>query len=357
MNASGMAGLLLLLGAPLFSPAPPRHDASVSSSKIQIDEGNVVLTFTMSLADLAAVVDLTGERDGLLTAEGFRVLLPRLFKYLSPRLKVSSQGVECSPKLAGGVFPGSLPIPLSSVRTPMGILLRFAASGPPRSIRFRCEAFRDCVADPKHIVDFPDGRSFVLDRNRPEVEWRGGESRSVELGHFLLLGIEHILTGWDHLVFLISLLLVATSFRGVLKFVTAFTLAHSCTLALTAFRLIQLPGALVESMIAASIIYVALENLSAADQKWRWILTFAFGLVHGMGFGGALLEMQLADPALALLGFNLGVEVGQLGVVALMLPVLFLLRRREAFYRRYVVRGGSAAAAGLGLFWLVSRIL
>jgi hypothetical protein len=180
-------------------------------------------------------------------------------------------------------------------------------------------------------------------------------------GAYLRLGVEHILTGYDHLLFLLGLLVACRSFRSVLAIVSAFTVAHSLTLALAALDIFSLPGGVVEPLIAATIVFVGVENWIRGDEpKGRWALAFAFGLVHGFGFAGALKQIGLGAagaPFLApLLAFNLGVELGQIAVAALLLPVLFLLRRRQAF-GRYGMRVVSVLISAIGLFWLVRRLL
>jgi hypothetical protein len=227
--------------------------------------------------------------------------------------------------------------------------LRFTADRPVAALRVRVELEKGH----RHLVQFPDGRTRLLDAAHPEAEWT--ESGGSGFGSFLVLGVEHILTGWDHLVFLLTLLVLAGSLVQVGKLVTAFTAAHSVTLGLTALRVVSPPG-IVEALIAASIVYVAVENWFVKDGAHRWVLVSIFGLVHGMGFGGALLEMELARPLPALLGFNLGVELGQLAVVAAVWPLLVWARRHEQIYRAVVVRGLSGAAAVAGLAWLVGRV-
>jgi hydrogenase/urease accessory protein HupE len=151
-------------------------------------------------------------------------------------------------------------------------------------------------------------------------------------GQLVRLGIEHILTGWDHLLFLFGMVLVASRLRAVLKVVTAFTLAHSLTLAAAALGLLAPSPRVIEPLIALSIAYVGIENLVVKNLEGRWKVAFFFGLLHGFGFAGGLLDIGASPAQLptALLGFNLGVELGQLGVLAVLLPLLARLRRVEA---------------------------
>lgn len=144
------------------------------------------------------------------------------------------------------------------------------------------------------------------------------------LGRFVWLGIQHIATGYDHLAFLLGLLIATATLRSLVKVITSFTVAHSITLALATFNVIVLPSRFTESMIAASILYVAVENLLRRRTMDRWKLTLLFGLVHGFGFSNVLREMQLprANLALSLFSFNLGVEIGQVVFVILLFPAI-----------------------------------
>ena len=182
-------------------------------------------------------------------------------------------------------------------------------------------------------------------------------------GRYFGEGTWHIWTGYDHLLFLIALLLpavLATTLRAaaldIARIVTAFTLGHSVTLALAALGHVSLPSRWVESAIAASVLLAALNNVWPLVQARRWLVACAFGLLHGFGFAGALVELGLPAGAVAtaLFAFNLGVEAGQLAVVAVVLPLAYAIRRTR-FYRNIVLIGGSIAVAALALVWLIER--
>ncbi len=178
---------------------------------------------------------------------------------------------------------------------------------------------------------------------------------------FLMLGVEHILTGYDHLLFLFALLVVCRDLRSILTVITCFTIAHSITLALSTLDVVRLPARIVEPLIAASIAYVGFENLLRGDSpKWRWLITFSFGLVHGLGFADALKEFGIGSGQFGivwpLVGFNLGVEVGQLSVAAVVLPILWQLRKNPGFARQWVPVC-SVAVTLAGSYWMVERIL
>jgi len=171
------------------------------------------------------------------------------------------------------------------------------------------------------------------------------------------MGVMHIFTGYDHLAFLLGVVLVGGSFKTIVKIVTSFTVAHSITLALAALGIVVLPSRIVESGIALSIMYIAVENLFFQKFDRRWIITFFFGLVHGFGFAAALSEIHLSRDLLAtaLFSFNVGVELGQVSIVALLLPALWYLRKQS--YNTMVVRLASCVILALGGYWLWQRAL
>jgi hydrogenase/urease accessory protein HupE len=174
---------------------------------------------------------------------------------------------------------------------------------------------------------------------------------------FLPIGIEHILIGADHLLFLFGLVLVRARRRDILAIVTAFTLAHSVTLSAAVLGWMSLSSTLVEAVIALSVAFVGVENLLGPDMKKRWRLTFLFGLVHGFGFAGVLAEIGLPEDATfaALFFFNVGVEIGQLLVLALVLPLLALARRWSGYDKRALpVMSGLIIV--VGLFWFLERV-
>ena len=201
-----------------------------------------------------------------------------------------------------------------------------------------------------------------------------GEPRPHGLRSFIREGIWHIWTGYDHVLFLLALLLPAVVLRtegewkavarlrpalwSVLKTVTAFTAAHSLTLSLAALGWVKMSPRIVEPVIAASVILAALNNLRPFFLEKGWVVAFVFGLIHGFGFAGALQEMDLAGGSLAwpLLGFNLGVECGQAVIVLMFVPLAFLLRSTR-FYQIGALRFGSVGIAVVALGWLVQRIV
>lgn len=184
---------------------------------------------------------------------------------------------------------------------------------------------------------------------------------SADVGSFVRSGIAHILSGWDHLSFLVVLLVVRRRLRDVLAVASAFALAHSITLTLSAFDVVRVPSGPVEVTIAASIVLAALGNVFTEAPRHRTALAFGFGLVHGLGFASGLAELLEGARAArigAVLGFNLGVELGQLGLLLVVTPLLLAWRRRAPkAYALVGVRATSVVIAALGLFWLAQRAL
>jgi hypothetical protein len=187
-----------------------------------------------------------------------------------------------------------------------------------------------------------------------------GQARNAGFTAFFKLGVEHILTGFDHLLFLCALLVTVTRFRHMLGIVTAFTLAHSATLALAALDVVALPPSVVEPLIAVSIIVACVDNLlrreASRDRIW---LAAGFGLIHGFGFASMLREAMMAQQGrgllMPLLSFNLGVEAGQLMVAAVMIAVLIFARSKE-FFLRFGAPALSGVVIAISAYWLMQRI-
>ncbi|OYT93667.1 MAG: hypothetical protein CFE43_02825 [Burkholderiales bacterium PBB3] len=216
-------------------------------------------------------------------------------------------------------------------------------------------------------------QTAVLSPDAAELNVKAGESsRLAQFFQYVIEGVWHIWIGFDHILFLLSLLLPAVlvfeaqrwkgaaTFRQalteVLWVVTAFTVAHSITLTLAALQILELPSRLVESAIAASVVLAAANNLHAVVERRRWLVAFSFGLIHGFGFASVLTELGLPRETLvlSLLGFNLGVETGQLAIVAVFLPLAFWLRNTP-FYRKGVFKAGSWLTLLVALVWFAER--
>lgn len=214
-------------------------------------------------------------------------------------------------------------------------------------------------------IDSPAGGT---ERLAPILDEQGRERGALATASlYVTIGVRHILpTGLDHILFVVALFLTSTRLRALVIQISTFTVAHTATLGLAAAGVVSPSADVVEPLIAATIAFVAIENLVLSDMpRWRPLIVFAFGLVHGLGFAGFFGQLGLPPGQFwsALIGFNLGVEIGQLSVVAAAFALAWTLRRRlaragrEVAYRRYVVLPASALIGAIGLIWTASRLL
>ena len=246
--------------------------------------------------------------------------------------------------------------------------VRLAGAIPPGAHEFRwayAAAFGNCIlrlpgAAPGEVValwltDGAKSERYVLGVGLQPL------SRVEVIRQYTVLGFTHILPkGLDHILFVLGLFLLALRLKPLLWQVTAFTVAHSITLGLTIYGVFSLPSTIVEPLIAASIVYVALENsFTASLHVWRVFVVFGFGLLHGMGFAGVLREVGLprSEFLTGLISFNLGVELGQLAVISMAFLAVGLWFRNRPWYRRRIVQPASALIALTGAYWTVQRVV
>ena len=354
MRFAGRIAAAALPAALALGAVPARaHPMTVAYADVVLREREVQLSLSVNLFELDLLLGLDADGDGAVSPGEIEAARPRLARYLAGRVSVSSRGAGLLPELAGA-RPGRS----SDGRATLEADLRFRSQEPLADLSIHCEPLADLGPDHRTLARVERGSEVT------ELTFeRGTVYRVPEAGlgghflQFLRLGILHIFTGADHVLFLLALLLAGGTFLEVAKVVTAFTAAHSLTLSLAALGLVHLPSRLVESAIAASIVFVALENLLRRGRDRRWLVSFAFGLVHGFGFASVLAEMHLPRAGLvsSLLAFNAGVEVGQVALVAAILPLLALLRRGAAW--RALATSASALILVMVLFWLGQRAL
>jgi len=371
--------IFALLTALLAAGAAQAHKPSDSYLAIHVGGAAVHGQWDIALRDLEFAIGLDANGDGKITWGELRTKHDAIAAYALARLAVRADGRDC--KLA----PTAHLVDEHSDGT--YAVLRFeadcAAAGArpasaPASVEVAYNLFFDL--DPTHrgLMRFErDGtaQTGVLSPEYPRLRFKVGEvSRLSQFFDYLREGTWHIWIGFDHILFLLSLLLPSvlilkdngwqaargfrTTFWDVLKVVTSFTVAHSITLSLAALSVISLPSRLVESTIALSVVLAALNNLVPVVAERRWAVAFAFGLIHGFGFASVLTDLGLPQESLllALVGFNLGVEVGQLAIVSAFLPFAHALRG-SWFYRRVVFIWGSATIALVAGIWLAERAL
>jgi hydrogenase/urease accessory protein HupE len=232
--------------------------------------------------------------------------------------------------------------------------------------QIRVIGLENTLSDALLRITFANGRSFVqrLTPAAPKVTIPVPATSSGVAATYLELGVEHILTGLDHLLFVLGLLLLTTSRRQLVVAVTAFTVAHSITLAAATLGVVHVPSRPIEAVIALSIVFVALEIVHAREGKLGiaarapWIVAFGFGLLHGFGFAGALSETGLPDGhiAIALLFFNLGVEAGQLLFIGVVLAIWAFLRRLAFALPTWAPLIPPYLIGSLAMFWVIQRV-
>jgi HupE / UreJ protein len=273
-----------------------------------------------------------------------------LLKAVQERIRIVSDARPCQ------AAPGSITPPTQEGGS-VAVRLRFACGDVPTELTIHDDLF-DVLGAGYHTIaniQWPGGsQQFVFLPNAREARVIVSEGVTTRgIGSFFLLGIEHILTGYDHLLFLLALVLRGGNIWSLLKIITAFTVAHSITLALAALNIVVLPERLVEATIALSIAYVAAENLFMRHTvSHRWAVAFIFGLMHGFGFSNVLRELGLPKQGLvwALLNFNLGVEAGQAIAVIVAVPLLMWLRRYRWEPRAMAAVSMVVLVVGLVLF-------
>jgi hypothetical protein len=347
-------GGIVFLGLAAFLPAATAaHPANVAYARITVAERAVEIALSANLFELDLVLTLDHNLDGRVDPSELETRRGEIVRYLRGKVGVASAGDEL-PMDAVALGIGRS----GDARAVVETTLVFRSHRPLRDVAIRCEPLTELGADHTTLarIDRAGGtREFVF---RPGAVYRetapGTLGRALE---FLKLGIVHIFIGYDHIAFLLGLLVTGGSVLGIVKTVTAFTAAHSITLTLAALDLVNLNPTVVEAGIALSIVYVAAENLLSDRREGRWLVSFFFGLVHGFGFAAVLKELALPSAALvaSLVSFNVGVEIAQIAIVAGVVPCLYALRRTRLHVP--VLSTASLVILSLGLFWLYQRVL
>jgi hydrogenase/urease accessory protein HupE len=376
-RASGYRLLSLLplaLTAALLLAAAPRafaHDEAISSSEVVVSDHDVVWKVDVGTAGLAKALNWPGTGSDLNEA-ALEAARPEIARYLAGSLEIRSQGVLLPPQ-PGVLEPRYETLPETGKPgiARVVLALHHASDRVIDELDVRVQFFADLTAQHRALIKVTwgsDQRQYTR-LGRAQLHLVRGQlfpSSWNTTREFLLWGCQHIFLGYDHIAFLLALLLAITRLDQLVKIVTSFTVAHSATLLLSALQIVAVPARLTEVLIAASIIYIAAENLLWAERsaRHRWLITFGFGLVHGLGFATEL-RARLAEGGggvvVPVLTFNLGVEIGQLAIVAVVFPLLTLLRRdpsptRRDRRQRTLLVAGSLPILALGLAWFVARL-
>lgn len=365
----------LWICAALLGAVVPAHAHKSSDAYLQLDAGasGMTLRWDIALRDLDATLDLDADEDGKLTWAEVKTAWPRVQDYALARLQVDGCTLRATDRALERRNDGAYAVLLLASdcvlsQAPVIHYSLFREVDPTHRgiarVQRAGEPLLLAMLDPTQLARAAPASSATP----TAVEHAFDGSR----WEFLREGVRHILTGYDHVLFLLCLLLPSVMRRTpegwrpverlsqavlpIVGIVSAFTLAHSITLALAALKLVSLPPSIIEPAIAVTIILAALDNVWPIFPVRRVIVTFLFGLIHGFGFAGVLAELNLPTSAFAwaLLQFNVGLELGQLLIVVCVAALLFLLRERPS-YRTWVIRGGSFAAILVGVLWLVER--
>ena len=371
-----LALLVWLMLALLAPTAAWAHKPSDSYLTVRASQGSSTLAirWDIALRDLDYVLQLDRDGNGDLSWGEVRQREADIIKLAVSRLTFTAAGTACA-------LANASPMMLDKHSDGTYAVLSLSAQCVSLDMPLKAAYSMLFDVDPSHRglvqwvapgVDTAQALVFGTESAEQVLALQPGGIWQT-LKQYIKDGVWHIWIGYDHILFLLALLLPAVllrkngqwepaptlrgAFIEVVKVVTAFTVAHSITLTLASLQIITLPSRLVESVIAASVVLAALNNLRGTIEGRRWIMAFVFGLVHGFGFASVLADLGLPQNALilALVGFNVGVEIGQLTIVAVFLPLAFWLRRTR-FYRVGVLIGGSLLVALLASWWLAQRL-
>jgi hydrogenase/urease accessory protein HupE len=355
---------VLLLCAFLLGLAAPAtaHKINLSTARLALS-GDRTVTVEMGLkgSDVDRLIGtrLYDAKEDAVDPAAVAAATPEILAYVTAHLAVTNNsGVACAGGNAAILADGD------------GVIFRntFSCARIAGDIIYRSTVLTEKDPTARQVVLVAQGKSeaqALLDAGNTTITLSApAPSLAATMQRYLVTGIEHIFLGYDHIAFLVAVVLWARRLMPVIKIVTAFTIAHSITLSLAALGIVVIPSRIVEPAIAASIVFVAVENFFSRDIDRRWRVTFAFGLIHGFGFASALQEIGLPSHAVvpALAAFNVGVEIGQVAIVCIVLPLLGVLDRIAAVDRTKPVRAArlvyavSLVISLLGGYWFLTRV-
>ena len=354
--------LVILFGLAVCPCNLAAHQMNLTNARVELSAAGVVtVQFSVKASDIDRAVGtrLYDEQTGLLDRERLTASFAPIAAYLLSHAVVrNANGAACA---AG-------PVKLDPDEDGVVGHLVWSCDGNPGDLVYRSTVLIDVDPTAKQVVLIAADRGesqALLDATHTEVRLSASATALFPvIERYIAAGIEHIFLGYDHIAFLIGIVLWARRIWPVVKVVTAFTVAHSITLSLAALRIVVVPSEIVEPAIAASIVYVSLENFFSRNVDKRWRITFAFGLIHGFGFASALQEFGLPRGAIvpALGAFNIGVEIGQVAIISLVIPILMgvdwliaTTQNHKPARMAAVVYVLSAIIASLGFYWILER--
>ncbi|MDF0645414.1 MAG: HupE/UreJ family protein [Nitrospira sp.] len=367
-----MNSLILALVVALLSQPAWAHKPSDSYLALTVQGDRIHGQWDIALRDLNDAIGLDADNDGAITWGEVQANHGGIATYALSRLRLQSQGAACRTAVTDHLIDRHTDGAYA--------VLRLTAMCPANIIQLAIDYRLLFDLDAQHkgllrLTHKDKTQTSIFSQDSPSRSFSMGDTSGwPQLGQYLHEGVWHIWQGFDHVLFLLVLLLPAvlvrvdrhwqavedlsSAVREVVAIVTAFTVAHSLTLSLATLGIIQLPSRLVESAIALSVAIAALANLYPTMLRRRWFVAFGFGLIHGFGFAGVLSDLGLPQDSLllSLVGFNVGVEIGQLAIVALFLPLAYTFREAST-YQPIVVQAGSVVVMLVALVWLVERAL
>ncbi|MEP4198142.1 MAG: HupE/UreJ family protein [Aliishimia sp.] len=366
----GVLSTLALLCSLIVAPTARAHEVQPAITDLEVIDGRIQLTLDLALESYLSGINLDGLTDtddaqGSSTYDDLRGLTPEELEQQLPELVARWSNV---PLLTVDDKAAELTIdrvqidPVGNTDLPRKTLLVLSARAAGTSVQVTWPAGAGDMVLRQQGVEDPYTGYLAGGETSPALSLIGGQARS-GLGVFaeyIPVGFDHILPkGLDHILFVLGLFFLSMGLRALLWQITAFTAAHTVTLALGALGWVTVPGSIVEPLIAASIVYVAVENIFARRlNPWRPAIVFGLGLLHGLGFASVLGEFGLPEAQFipALLGFNIGVELGQLTVIAIAFIVIGWASRR-VWYRKAVAIPASCIIALVGAYWVIERTL
>ena len=359
----GGAAILVALFSQLSVQEAKAHDPGLSSLMIQQRAKGLEATLTLAVRDAAQLTELDENHDGDVTQVEFEGGRSQFESAAASQVVIAADGRVAKYKSVCSRLDGNNNV---EVRLDSDAVVFSSLEVQSKLIAFLPPGHRQYlkVQNSAGETVFESLLSATADRATVRMPDTDTSNSAFEAVHsfatFLSLGVKHILTGYDHLLFLLGLLVVARGIVSSLGIITSFTIAHSITLAVATLHVVQIPSRIVEPLIAASIVFVGIENLLRGDVlNARRKVTFGFGLIHGFGFASALNESSIGSGTggivLPLFSFNLGVEAGQIVVAAAALPIIWKLRENPMFIARWAP-ACSAVIVLLGSFWFVERV-
>ncbi len=332
------------------------HDINTSYTTVEVKGRQLRVLLRVDQTDVARIWELDENEDGRVSRDELVLGLDAMPPYFQPKIAVRIAGKAVI------LRPG----PAAVVHDEQGNVfadLSYAGELPstPWQLVLEVRVFEDFGPRHKNLAKIIFGEDLIqgvltADAPRQRFVFSGeGVPMWAQIRQFVWLGMEHIFIGYDHILFLMGLIVIGGRFVNLVKIVTSFTIAHSITLVLAALQVVLIPSRVVESVIALSIVYIAAENFLIKDNNQRWMITGIFGLMHGFGFANVLTELGLPTRGLvpSLLSFNVGVEIGQVVIVAFIYPLVLAASRTR--WQRQVVYGLSSIILALGLLWFVER--